>query len=522
MKSTKYIVCSKTRIFNLFLILILSSSFFACSSKEKDEVIADSPTADSAVPGNYITTIEPETQKLIRNPLTGWAIYGSAGATSDFWTKFENINGSQLRATDYANVLYIRTGWSDWEPEEGKYAWDNSDIFKMLINGAKERGLKLAFRITVDSRDKHNNQTPTYVRDAGAQGYETQTGSATVWSPYPDDPIFQAKYEKFLQAFAAKFNDPDVVDFIDGYGLGKWGEGHTMIYLNAANRKPVFDWIVNLYLKYFTKVPLAINYHRLIGAGSGWSSPDPDSKTMLVSAFNKGYMLRHDAFGMTDYYQSWEKALAKEWFPSRPVICEGGWLHNGNGYLADSRKYLTWGDVWQGEYDDAMAARVNMMDLRDITETSSWFSTAYKLIQKFIATGGYRLYPDQLSLPKTVNNNSKIKIVHRWKNLGMGYCPTNLPQWNQKYKVAFALLDKSTNEVKSIYVDTNTDLSKWLYGTPTSYEFTPDIQNVPAGEYIWAVAIVDTTKNNEKGINLSVKANLTSTGWLTLFNVIVK
>jgi hypothetical protein len=520
MKNNGFQCLCKAKLSKLLLIGILSSGTIACGSKI-NEKMTESEKEDSSIPGNYIINIEPEIQKLVRNPLTGWAIYGSAGVTSDFWTKFDNLTVSKLKASDFANILYIRTGWSDWEPEEGKYAWDNSAIFKMMINGARERGLKLAFRITVDSRDKHTNLTPAYVRDAGAQGFETQTGSATVWSPYPDDPIFQAKYEKFLQAFAAKFNDPDVVDFIDGFGLGKWGEAHTMLYLNSANRKQVFNWITNLYLKNFTKVPLAINYHRLIGTGLGWGSPDPDSKTLLSSAFTKGYMLRHDAFGMTDYYQSWEKGIAKEWFPTRPVICEGGWLHNGNGYLKDPRGYLSWGDVWQGEYDDAMAARVNVMDLRDITETTSWFETAYKLIQQFIVSGGYRLYPDQISLPKEITNNSKIKIVHIWKNLGMGYCPTNLPQWNQKYKVAFALLDKNTNAVKSIFVDINTDLSKWLYGNPATYEFTPDIQNIPAGEYTWAVAIVDTTKNNQKGINLSVKDKVTSAGWLSLFTVTV-
>lgn len=69
----------------------------------------------------------------------------------------------------------------------------------MLVNGAKERNLKLAFTFVVDSRDKHYNFTPDYVREAGCKGYVTTTGSVQVWSPYPDDPIFQEKYAKFLQ-----------------------------------------------------------------------------------------------------------------------------------------------------------------------------------------------------------------------------------------------------------------------------------------------------------------------------------
>ena len=69
-----------------------------------------------------------------------------------------------------------------------------------------------------------------------------------------------------------KFDDPDKVDFIDAYGLGKWGEAHTMLYKDYANKEKVFEWITSLYSRCFKKVPLVINYHRLVGANntSGW------------------------------------------------------------------------------------------------------------------------------------------------------------------------------------------------------------------------------------------------------------
>lgn len=111
-----------------------------------------------------------------------------------------------------------------------------------------------------------------------------------------------------------------------------------------------------------------------------------------------------------------------------------------------------------------------MMDFRIGDETNSWFTKSFSLVKRFIAEGGYRLYPDRISLPVKVNTGQEIVIEHRWNNLGWGYCPTNIPQWNQKYKVAFALLD-SKNSVMRIYVDKQTDLSRWLKGTPTSYKF---------------------------------------------------
>lgn len=158
-----------------------------------------------------------------------------------------------------------------------------------------------------------------------------------MWSPYPDDPVFQAKYAAFVRAFAKRFDDPGTVDFIDGYGLGKWGEGHSMRYVDYANREAVLRWVVDLYADSFTRVPLAINYHRLIGAEKDWGAPDADSERLLDIAVDRGFILRHDAFGMTTYYGDWERAYAEKWRYRRPILMEGGWVTTQHNYTVDPR-----------------------------------------------------------------------------------------------------------------------------------------------------------------------------------------
>lgn len=477
-------------------------------------------TVDPSISGNYMMNIEPETQKMLRNPLTGWVIYGSPSAAADFWTKYDNMAvatmNNTVKVSDYATTLYIRTSWTVLNPAENVYGWDTDEGLKNLISQARQRGLKLAFRVVVDSRDKSSDFSPAYVKAAGAQGFTSGTNNAR-WTPYPDDPVFQEKYTKFVKAFAQKFNDPDVVEFIDGYGLGKWGEGHSMKYINSANRESVFKWIVDLYVAEFTKIPLLINYHRLIGAELEWGSADPKSEELLDYAANKGFSLRHDAFGMTTYYGAWEKKYAAKWNSKRPIIMEGGWVTAQHDITVDPRGYQTIADVRKGEYDDSQVARVNMMDFR-INETATWFSDVFYLVNGFISDGGYRLYPGKLSLPQNITTASQVKIAHQWNNLGWGYCPTNIPQWNQKYKVAFGLLDEN-DKVIATFVDEQTDLSKWIKGTPVSYEFYPQINGIQTGKYTWAVAIVDKTKNNAKGINIAAKGNISASGWLKLFEV---
>ena len=106
---------------------------------------------------------------------------------------------------------------------------------------------------------------------------------------------------------------------------------------------------------------------------------------------------------------------------------EGGWVKKTHGNSIKGDGYNDFADVRHGEFDEGKGSYVNMMDLRyssDIIngETYSWFNDAYGLVQEFIAEGGYRLYPDKISVPYEVANGSTLRITHRWSNLGWGYC----------------------------------------------------------------------------------------------------
>ncbi|WJX99153.1 DUF4832 domain-containing protein [Curtobacterium sp. 458] len=468
---------------------------------------------------------EPDSTTVLKNPLNGWALYGSAEPPADYWTKYDDVtlpDGSSIRISDVAGVLYMRVSWTILEPSEGVYGWDTNAAFAGILAEARSRGMRLAFRVVVDSRDKANDFTPAWVREAGAVGYENQVGSHTVWTPYPDDPVFQAKYSAFVAAFAARYDDPEVTDFIDGYGLGKWGEGHSMKYLDPANRKQVFDWIIDLYLEHFTTVPLALNYHRLIGAGGdeSWGAPDPESEALLDSAYEKGYVLRQDAFGMTDYYADWEKSMAAKWRHRRPIIMEGGWVTAQHDVTKDPRGYEDAADVRQGEFDDSAEAHVNMMDLRN-GEALSWFTAeTYPLTKRFDAEGGYRLHPSEVSVPTDVRVGSAASISHEWTNTGWGYLPSDLPVWRGKYKAAIGLL-RADDTPARVLVDADPEPSEWRKGSPRSYTFAPRITGVAPGRYRWGIAIVDTTRGNVPAIALGATGERAN-GWLVVGDVTVR
>ncbi|MDE6449647.1 MAG: DUF4832 domain-containing protein, partial [Muribaculaceae bacterium] len=220
-----------------------------------------------------------------------------------------------------------------------------------------------------------------------------------------------------------------------------------------------------------------------------------------------------------------EKAMARKWNFRRPIIMEGGWITGAHHrYWRDPSGLYREGhaeDVRKGEYDASAEARVNMMDFRINDETRSWFEDAFPLVKSFVAHGGYRLYPVSVSAADKARKGDKVVVKSEWRNMGWGYCPTNIPQWNQCFKMAVALLDKDGNPVK-VTVDYSSDLSKWLLEAPAGYNTEIDLNGVKPGKYTWAVALVDVTKGNRPALEMAVAADRHVNGWLPAGEIRIK
>lgn len=476
------------------------------------------------------TYFTPDTTTVLRNPLNGWVMYLRRDWDEHFWEQYgydamETSEGTRVKVSDYANTAYVRTSWAAFEPEEGKYAWQDPDSrLNKLFRSILDRGMKLSFRIVVDGRDQRQN-TPDYVFDAGAAYFTSQVGGRKVRSPYPDDPVFQQKYSRFIEALAAEYNDIDKVDFIDAYGLGKWGEGHSLVYQDPGKNSEVMAWITGLYARTFTEVPLVINYHRLLGEATkdGWGPVSPVSESLIEQAIANGYSLRHDAFGMNGYYQGWEKDFAAKWNYKRPIIFEGGWITAAHHrYWMDPSGEYREGhseDVRKGEFKAACEAHVNMMDLRVNDEVRSWFGQEFDLVKRFVAEGGYRLYPVWVQAPSRASGS--LPLAYAWENIGWGYCPVNIPQWDGRYTVGFALLDDSGTPVRKWASDL-TDLSTWLKGEIHDYAETLSLEGVAPGKYRLATGLVDRRKDLEPGLDAAVAPSRKCGRWIVVKQITIR
>ena len=487
----------------MFVTTMLAVCFLLCCNNAGRIEDMGGQEKEADTPRSKTVYFKADMKSLIRNPAMGWVLYddaaGNVSKAEEYW------NDQGVVADMFGSVFYWRSRWSELEPQEGVYAWEHDENFKAIIKGALDRGLKLAFRVYVDSQDNIRQATPDFVRQAGAQGYVN-----THWTPYCDDPIFQEKFSNFIKAFAKQFDNPDIVDFIDAYNLGWWGEGHHVQYLDSKNKSSVFKWLTELYGQSFKNVLLVTNF----GTEMGFDL----EKKFAIDA--QGYIIRRDSMGSTWFREDDIKTVLSV-FPETAFIAEccywGGCADSYQPWKDDplyKNIYTGWPDFYAQAYSDAIAARANMLDLRQAAESRGWTRRARELVDAFMVNGGYRFTPTEISYPEEIRSGVAFTLSHKWENAGVGVCPNNNRRWNYKYHVAFALFSQN-GEMVDIQVLDDAEPSLWLKEKPGKYSSSVTF-GAPEGEYKLATAIVDTTQDNRPGLNLAVKKAVYIEDWLEI------
>lgn len=448
----------------------------------------------------------------------GWTMYSEGWELYPYFqNNFDRINMDSfweemdaVGAPDVSNILYIRAIWTAFEPKEGKYAWENDPNFIKLVEGAQKRKLKLAFRIFHDSRDMVQQATPEYVFEAGASFKKVIGKTGELKTPYYDDPVFQEKFDRFLTAFAKKFDNPDLVDFIDAYGLGRWGEGHGVLLKNKENYHQVVDWITTSYAERFQKILPVLNVSFA------------DYKYTKPLAFDRYQFLpRRDGLG-SFWFSKQDQEILNSLFPKNAFIGEACyWLTSPTGDTLKNRSFeqdkqyhfKSFKSTFPAALNDALNFHSNTMDLRVPLECKYWIEELPDLVQKFVTHGGYRFYPSRISVAQ---NGNTLTIAHQWNNLGVGILPNKHPNWNQKYQVAFALFDEA-GSLKKKWISKKAEPSDWLKDIPGKYSETFNLSDVPENTYQLAVAIVDTSSDDQPGIQLAVdQKRLNDKGWVQI------
>jgi hypothetical protein len=402
------------------------------------------------------------------------------------------------------SILYIRTTWGNLQPtSQSTYAWnDPASAVSKLVAQAKQYHLKVAFQVVTDSKDRTTSggqATPNwfFTTHPSAVGNVEPTQFK---DPIVSNPEFQTAYTAFVNAFGAQYNDPSLVSFVDGVGVGVGGD---LLDLNQPATAPsdpttlhnLWSTFTGAYTRAFPKVPLTLDYVQ-----NGAFSVADLNKTLADPA--RHYVPRTDGLDIPN--PNALKAFNTQW-PAVPVVAESAF----QDYEANK--------LWETYYKDSETALKHV-----IVDATSYHANVLNLglpaaVDKFVTTvtwytywwarnGGYRIAPTSVTLRRSLTRGGSVSISSTWSNNGMGVlsqttldCTTCL-----KYRVSYALLAPNTH--KPVW----TTLSDADPGalTGSKIQQTSDSRTIPAsvaaGSYDLAVAIVDKSNGNAPAIQLGL------------------
>jgi hypothetical protein len=171
--------------------------------------------------------------------------------------------------------LYIRPTWREVQPRPGRL--ELPDYVKLVFDLAKKNNKRVGLRIQMSAPDyKHQPALPDFVLDKVPtvelvpDEKEKKEAARFVENPYSryqprfDHPFFQQSFGELVGLLAAEFNGNPVVEFVDTFLYGFWGEGHTWPFVNTPfpdylSAERTWVKMMEVQLEHFTKTPLMTN-----------------------------------------------------------------------------------------------------------------------------------------------------------------------------------------------------------------------------------------------------------------------
>ncbi len=264
-------------------------------------------------------TVRPvDDGRALVNPGMGWTMHYYSNVPSNYGSTIEP--GDAMEWFPGCSVCYLRIPWAYLEPEEGKFNWAALDT---PAQRWIERGGQIAFRITC-SESWLEYATPKWVFDAGAKGLRWRWGKGpdekgNLVDPDFVDPVFLAKLENFLKAFARRYDGRGEVAFMDIGTYGLWGEGHTLMSSKVPQEKMNADvkTHIDLHVKCFPRTQLVISDD--VSGPTNRSGNYP----LLDYARERGVGWRDDSILVANPPNSWYHAdQAERYWRTLPVVLE--------------------------------------------------------------------------------------------------------------------------------------------------------------------------------------------------------
>lgn len=128
------------------------------------------------------------------------------------------------------DILYIRVDWRDIQKEPGKLEFP--EHWNLTFEMAKKYGKRVAFRIQLMSPVIKEQSMPDFLIGKVPMvelGTTDEIGipNKVHYAPRYDHPEFMKAFKEMDDLLSSKYNGHELVEYVDTYMYGFWGEAHT-------------------------------------------------------------------------------------------------------------------------------------------------------------------------------------------------------------------------------------------------------------------------------------------------------
>jgi hypothetical protein len=231
---------------------------------------------DATIPGDGVVMTTTPAEDVVANYGKGLVTYitadmGLAEIASDDVTRAI----ADLVAFPLGQQLYVRPTWREIQPRPGRL--DLPDYLKLVLDLAGKHHKRVGLRVQLNAPDyAHEPALPDFVRDKVptvelvADPREAKAAARFLRNPHArrqpryDHPYFQQAFRELVGLLAAEFNGNPLIEFVDTFMYGFWGEGHTWPFVNTPfpdfrTAERTWTAMLDVQLQAFTKTPLVTN-----------------------------------------------------------------------------------------------------------------------------------------------------------------------------------------------------------------------------------------------------------------------
>ena len=451
-----------------------------------------------------LTPLHDPTRLLI-NPHKGWYHH----YPDNHPNKYHVARDADLLEFPGMDHLYLRLAWAYLEPKEGQFDWG---VIDRIIEKWTAHGLGVAFRISCKetSTDRIEQQfaTPRWVMEAGAQGGHYRMGNAAgpegPWEPVFDDPVFLARLDRFLAAFAARYDAKPWLRYVDVGSIGDWGEGHCW----AGSRKDLSYAVrkqhIDLHLKHFKRARLVVSddYVHALKDPAERASLHRHILTHGISYRDDSIMVDGYFAGTSDRCTVRSPELFEDAFRRTPTVLElehyGRVKSLGNWGALPGSSAARFGEGKKGP--DFLRGALELLHATYIGyhgDAREWLTDNPELTKELLNKCGYWLFPASLELPGALEAGATLPLILTVETRGVA------PPY-EPYELRLRLSGGGVRVTKVL----GTGGESWLPGALVASQYELSLPTgLAAGEYELSMGLFDRGAVPERPVEFGLKAS---------------